>query len=115
MVKEENKIEEEEMPVYTYEWRNKHHGGGILGGLFLVFIGIIFLLNNLGLVPSSVWNELWKFWPVLVILIGIRILGGKNIVSRIVISLLTLFVFAGVMAYILYYYGVFRSLGITPF
>lgn len=112
MTKEENKLEDEApVPWSAYDFRHKNHGGGILGGLFLVFIGIVFLLNNLGLVPGSVWNELWKFWPVLVILIGIRILAGRNIVSRIIIALLTLFVFAGVLAYILYYYGVLRSLG----
>jgi hypothetical protein len=109
MAKEETKVEEGE--VYTYDWHRKHHGGGIIGGLFLVFLGIVFLLNNLGLVPGSVWNELWKFWPVLVILIGIRILAGRNVISRIIITILTLFVFAGVLAYILYYYGVLRIVG----
>ena len=112
MAKEEI-IEEE--PLYTYDFRKRNKGGGMLGGLFLVFIGIVFLLNNLGLVPGSVWNELWKFWPVLVILIGIRVLAGRNFVSRILISLITLFAFAGVLAYILYYYGVLRSLGFPNF
>jgi len=110
MIKAE-KISEEETPMYTYDYHHKKYGNGILGGLFLVFLGSIFLLTNLGLIPSSVWNELWKFWPVLVILLGLRLLTGRNIVSRIIITLVTLFAFAGVMAYILYYYGVFRALG----
>ncbi len=114
MAKEESKLEDE-TPVYTYSSCRKHYGGGMLGGLFLVFIGLIFLLNNLGLVPGSVWGQLWKFWPVLVILIGIRILAGRNIVSRIIIALVTLFVFAGVLAYILYFYGVLQSLGFPNF
>jgi hypothetical protein len=110
MIKSE-KISEEETPIYTYDYHHKKHDGGILGGLFLVFLGIVFLLTNLGLVPSSIWNELWKFWPVLVILLGLRLLAGRNTISRIIIALVTLFAFAGVFAYILYYYGVFRSLG----
>jgi hypothetical protein len=115
MAKEKETIIEE-APVYTYDFHHeKARGGGILGGLFLVFIGIVFLLNNLGLVPNTVWNELWKFWPILVILIGIRVLAGRNFVSRILITVITLFIFTGVLAFILYYYGVLRSLGFSNF
>jgi len=110
MTKTETVLEEEQ-PVYTYDFRHKKHGGGILGGLVLVFLGVVFLLNNLGIVPSNVWNEVWKFWPVLLMLLGLRLLAGRNIVSRIIIALITLFAFAGVLAYILFYYGVFRNFG----
>jgi hypothetical protein len=112
------KITEEDIIPPSSDWGNFHHkkhGNGIFGGILLVFLGMIFLLTNLGLVPSSVWGELWKFWPVLIILLGLRLLTGRNIVSRIIIALITLFVFAGVLAYILYYYGVFRSLGFSNF
>jgi hypothetical protein len=101
----------EETPVYIYDVHHKKHGDGILGGLFLVFLGAIFLLNNLGLVPSSIWNQVWKFWPVLLMLLGLRLVAGKNAISRIIISLITLFAFAGVLAYLLFYYGAFRNFG----
>ena len=111
------KVSEKEVSssASAYYFHHKKHGNGILGGLFLVFLGIVFLLTNLGLLPSTIWNELWKFWPVLVILLGIRILAGRNAISRIIITLLTLFVFAGILAYICYYYGVFRTLGFSNF
>jgi len=105
------KILEEDAPVYTYDFHHKKHGDGVLGGLILVFIGIIFLLNNLNVLPTTVWNEVWKFWPVLFIVFGLRLLTGRNIVSRIIIGLVTLFAFAGVLAYLLFYYGVFRNFG----
>jgi len=111
MIKAE-KISEEETPVYPYYYHHRKHGDGLFGGLFLVFLGVVFLLTNLGLVPSSVWAELWKFWPVLVILLGMRLLVGRNIISRIIITLITLFVFTGVLAYIFYYYGVLRIFGL---
>jgi hypothetical protein len=111
MIKAEKLSEEDVPPAYVYDFHHRKHGNGIFGGLFLVFLGTVFLLTNLGLVPSSVWNELWKFWPVLIILLGLRLLGGRNIISRIIIALVTLFVFAGVLAYILYYYGVLRTFG----
>jgi multisubunit Na+/H+ antiporter MnhB subunit len=104
-------VVEEGTPVYTYDFHHKKHGDGVLVGLVLVFIGIVFLLSNLGLVPSNIWNEVWKFWPVLFILFGLRLLGGRNFVSRIIITLITLFTFAGVLAYLLFYYGVFRNFG----
>lgn len=111
MAKKAETILEEDTPVYAYDFHHKKHGDGILGGLFLVFLGIVFLLNNLGLVPSSVWDEVWKFWPVLLILLGLRLLGGRNAASRIIITLITLFAFAGVLAYLLFYYGLLQSFG----
>lgn len=108
---EEEKISNENVPVHNYYFHHRKHGDGILAGLILVFIGIVFLLNNLGLVPSSVWSQVWKFWPVLFVLFGLRLLAGRNVVSRIIIALVTLFAFAGVLTYILYYYGVFRNFG----
>jgi lia operon protein LiaF len=112
MKNEEKILKEESTPLYDYDLRRKKHGNGILGGLVLIFLGTVFLLNNLGILPSNVWNEVWKFWPVLFILFGLRLLGGKNIVSRIIITLVTLFAFAGVLAYILFYYGVLRIFGL---
>lgn len=100
---------EEGIPVEYF--RKRHHDGGPTFGLVVLFAGILFLLNNLGLVPWSVWNELWKFWPVVIIIIGIRMLAGKTLIARIVFSLLTVFIFAGILAYILYYYGVFKVFG----
>lgn len=37
----------------------------------LVAIGIIFLLNNLGIMPGTFWDVVLRFWPVLLILIGL--------------------------------------------
>ncbi|OGZ26747.1 MAG: hypothetical protein A2365_02550 [Candidatus Nealsonbacteria bacterium RIFOXYB1_FULL_40_15] len=40
-------------------------------GLIIVFIGILFLMKNLGLISGDLWPVIW---PVLVILLGISIL-----------------------------------------
>ncbi|MEX0616759.1 MAG: DUF5668 domain-containing protein [Candidatus Woykebacteria bacterium] len=45
-------------------------------GILIVF-GIIFLLNNFGILPWDVWLSLWKFWPIILILVGVEILLGK--------------------------------------
>ncbi len=67
------------------------------------------------MVPWSVWDGLWKFWPVVIILIGIKMFMGKNLASRVLINLLWIFIMAGVLAYILYYYGVLTALSIPHF
>ncbi len=47
---------------------------GFVGPLILVTIGFILLFNNLGIIPWDIWKTLWRFWPVILILIGIEIL-----------------------------------------
>jgi predicted membrane protein len=41
------------------------------GGWFLIFLGVIFLLTTNGILY---WNEIWKFWPVALIFIGLSII-----------------------------------------
>jgi len=47
-------------------------------GLILVVLGILFLLENLGVVSAGIWGIIWRFWPVLIILIGLNILWGRR-------------------------------------
>ncbi len=43
-------------------------------GIFLLFLGIIFLLQTLDILPWGLWGTLWRFWPVLIIIVGLGIL-----------------------------------------
>ena len=45
---------------------------GSLGAIILICSGIILLLNNLGILPWSLWLSLWRLWPILVILAGLQ-------------------------------------------
>lgn len=63
------------------------HTSRVVWALFLIFLGVVFLLNTFGVVPWSVWGVLWRFWPVLVILAGIRIIFGKSRVSGVLVGL----------------------------
>ena len=87
-------------PVYEYAFDKRKHNSHF-GPLLLIFIGTVFLLNNLGLLSWNIWNELWKFWPIIIILLGIQMFMGKSRVAGVLMTLLTLFVFAGVLAYVL--------------
>jgi hypothetical protein len=48
---------------------------GILGPLVLVIIGLLLLINNMGMLPLGFWGTVWRFWPVILILIGLDILA----------------------------------------
>jgi len=43
-------------------------------GLILVALGVILLLQNAGVVDWGLWGILWRFWPVVLLLIGVSIL-----------------------------------------
>ncbi len=43
-------------------------------GLILVALGVIFLLQNLEVLGWGVWGTLWRFWPVVLLLIGLNII-----------------------------------------
>jgi hypothetical protein len=65
----------------------------------LIFItaGVLFLLSNLGLLDINFW-ELWRLWPVLLILVGLDILfGRRSALGSIFVTLLALAVLAGVV------------------
>lgn len=95
---EETKAEVIEGVPFEY---HRRHGGGSFFGLIIIFLGLIFLLNNFGILSWNIWNELWKFWPVLIILLGLKVLMGKSAIARIIFTLLVLFLLAGALVYIL--------------
>lgn len=51
-----------------------HHSRAPVFGIFLVFIGIILLLQTFNVISWSLWDTLWHFWPVIIIIIGLAIL-----------------------------------------
>jgi hypothetical protein len=45
-----------------------------LGGVILIGIGVIFLLANFDLVDRETLHQLWKFWPLILVVVGVRML-----------------------------------------
>lgn len=59
---------------------NRHHihrGSGVFG-LTILFVGVLALLNNLGIVSNGIWPYIIPYWPVLLIFVGVRIILGKS-------------------------------------
>lgn len=48
--------------------------GGLVGPIVLIGLGVVFLLNNLGLLEWSVWDVLLRTWPLILIAWGIDLL-----------------------------------------
>ncbi|WP_306551160.1 LiaI-LiaF-like domain-containing protein [Daejeonella sp.] len=69
--------------------------GKIVWGMIYIFIGSIFLLDNFNLIDFY-WVSVWRFWPVIFILIGINMLLSRFVNQKTVpalvaaITLLTL-------------------------
>lgn len=52
--------------------------GSIFGPVLLIGLGILLLLSNIGLISMNVWELLFRFWPVLLIAIGLDVLFGRR-------------------------------------
>lgn len=61
--------------------------------LFLIFLGIVFLLNTTGVLSWDIWLYILNYWPVLLILTGLKMILGDSRLSRIIIFILSLSVF----------------------
>ncbi|GAB4467566.1 MAG: DUF5668 domain-containing protein [Anaerolineae bacterium] len=77
--------------------RRPYRGGGLAGALILITLGVIFLLDNLGMIEVS-WLSLWRFWPVLLILIGLDLLlGRRSALGSILLAVLSVIIVVGVI------------------
>lgn len=49
----------------------------IFWGIILLFLGTLLLLENFNIIEFA-WSQIWRFWPVILILIGINIISAKT-------------------------------------
>jgi len=76
--------------------RQPRKRGGLVGPVFLIGLGVVFLLTNLGLLEVNVWWTLLRIWPVFLIAAGIDLLiGRRSILGTLVALVLIVGVFAG--------------------
>ncbi len=57
-------------------------------GLFLVFLGAVFLLVNLGYVSWSFWWAAFTWWPVALIVLGLGLMLGRRLPLTLVLTVL---------------------------
>ena len=62
-----------------------------LFGVIVIFFGLLLLLEEANIFPSfsrMFWSSIWKFWPLILILLGSKFLAEKNNVPGIILLLL---------------------------
>ncbi|MGI6278728.1 MAG: LiaI-LiaF-like domain-containing protein [Patescibacteria group bacterium] len=60
--------------------------------LILITAGVIFLLNNFGLLPWSIWAAIWRFWPVILIFTGLELILPDSSWEKILLAIITLII-----------------------
>lgn len=72
----------------------------IIWGVLLLFVGGVLLLDNLNVIQFY-WSNVWQFWPVFLIVLGIKMLlnrNGSQLGSKIALGVTVLalgFIFVG--------------------
>jgi hypothetical protein len=53
--------------------------GSIVWPVLLIAVGSIFLLQNLGILPWDAWRQIWRLWPLVLVLVGVELLFGGRV------------------------------------
>ena len=110
---EKKTINEPHVTVFgedVHDRRERHfhhhcHCGGGLWGLIILLVGVMLLLNNSGVVSWQVWSVLALFWPVILVLIGLRLVLGQSFAGRLLAMILALGIIIFVFVYALTHAG----------
>lgn len=69
---------------------------GLVGPILLIGLGVLFLLNNLGMLQWTVWEVAWRLWPIALIGLGLDLMiGRRSLLGSIVVVVLMVLAFAG--------------------
>ncbi|MGA9349038.1 MAG: DUF5668 domain-containing protein [Anaerolineae bacterium] len=70
----------------------------LVGPVILIGLGVVFLLNSLGLLAWSVWEVIFRLWPVLLIAVGLEIILNRlSVWGSLLALVLTVAILAGVL------------------
>lgn len=73
----------------------KRRGGSLVFPILLVALGLLLLLDNLGITPGIDWGTIWKLWPVILIAFGLEIILGRRVSFGAVVLVVLIIVIAG--------------------
>ncbi|MEI6478053.1 MAG: DUF5668 domain-containing protein [bacterium] len=82
-------------PTYAYRYR-RHHGRPVFA-VILIGAGILFLLNNYGALDLGLAVQLWRLWPLLLVLWGLQAAVGRSRVGSFLVFLIGLLLICGVI------------------
>lgn len=110
-MKDEEKKEATKQNEVPPQKKNKS-SGNVVFAFLLIFLGFLFLANNLGIVSWTVWADLWRFWPIVLILWGLQFLLGKSTFAQIIMAVVTVSLFLFALLYILAGAGALKGTGL---
>ncbi len=76
------------------------HRPGMVGPILLIAIGLLLLLSNLGRLQFN-WWDLWRLWPLILVLIGLDILSRHSRLASALVAVVTLALIGGGVYYLL--------------
>ena len=93
-----SEIIREETKEAVVEPRPRRRGSsGLTGAILLIGLGTVLLLQNLGLLEVD-WGYLLRFWPVILILVGLDILLGRHsILGSLIVAAVGLMIVSGLI------------------
>ena len=62
----------------TALFKGKMRRGFSLFGLLLLALGVVLLLNTTRVLPFGIWRELVNYWPVLLVLVGVKMIVASR-------------------------------------
>lgn len=68
----------EALKVATNAPTMRRRRGSLVWPILLIGLGVLFLLQNLGLLPWSTWRDLLPLWPLVLVLFGVELLLGAS-------------------------------------
>ena len=70
----------------------------LVGPVILIGLGVVFLLNNMGLLAWSVWEVIFRLWPILLVAAGLEIILSRlSAWGSLLALVLTVAIFAGAL------------------
>jgi len=82
----------------------------LVGPVILIGIGVIWLLNNMGLLAWSVWETIFRLWPILLIAAGLEIILNRlSVWGSLLALVLTVAILAGALWLLGPYVGTERA------
>ncbi|MCA9989853.1 MAG: hypothetical protein H6666_17425 [Ardenticatenaceae bacterium] len=63
-----------EKPQPAHRRRRHEHNPSMFGPIFLIALGVYFLLSNLNMLPDLNWGALFSMWPLFLIFAGLNII-----------------------------------------